>query len=415
MKPFPHSLYLPVSAYMSKGKPSGKRMRIGGLVSTDRVDLDGEKILQDGLDFTYFMKHGWFNDDHKKGQTEGAVVGYPDTIKYLKKGQKMPNGKIASRNGWYVEGYLTDTEKGRQLFELASSLAGTGRSLGFSVEGKISDRSGGNLVGHTADGKRVVRGGTIRKAHITNIAITHKPVNTDTYLEVLAKSLTAGHGDPTGAVGTAGDGSPLRRESLEGAPKKLEGDDMKGKDELVDLIDELESESVEVAKSLESDEELVKAVNVTPFLRSLVDQTTIALAEVGEELSKSQRLGIAQAKLVKALIDRVEERDELIKAQSERIDALSDQLSHLGNSPVLRKGIVNQVEAKIADRQIRTTNGATADDLKSMTKGQILDVMEKSLAAATDKSTENMLEKAIIQLEGRNFVDPRVIPHLTLS
>lgn len=397
-------------------------MRIGGLVSTEKLDLQGERILSNALNFDYFMKHGWLNDDHKKGQTKGAVVGYPTSIDHFSKGVRMPNGKTAPKSGWYVEGYLVDTEAGREMFELALSLKDTGRSLGFSVEGKIADRKGGKVVGKSENGQDIIRGGTIRKAYVTNIAVTHKPVNTDTFLEVLTKSLTAGHGDPTGAKGTPGDGSPLRGESLDdGYPANLEfskgANDMDGTDELTQLIGELDGEAVDVAKSLEGNEDLVKAVNVTPFLKSLVDQTTAALGEVNESLQKSTRLGIAQAKLVKALYDQNEAKDAQIETLEKSLADLDAKIEKLGDSPVLRKGVTDIKSAEVAARQFAGPKPA-AGGVGQMTKSDLLDIMMKSVESnmqAGHSHNVDKLEKAIIRLEGRNVIDPSVISLLGLT
>ena len=63
--------------------------------------------------------------------------------------------------------------------------AGAGRQLGQSIEGKILKRAG--------DGGEV-----IAQAKITNVAITHCPVNADTSLGFLAKSLLETAVEPEG-------------------------------------------------------------------------------------------------------------------------------------------------------------------------------------------------------------------------
>ena len=172
-----------------------KSMRIGGLVSTDRLDKDSERVVQEGLDFGPFLADGWFNDNHSNAQTD--VLGYPTSAKYVKKGAKLPPGTTAPRNGWYVEGYMLPTSKGKAIFELAEALKDTPRRLGFSIEGETARR----------------QGNTIMRAVIKNVAITHCPVNVDTGLEVLAKALSAGS-DVNNPGAQPGSGFALRAESI---------------------------------------------------------------------------------------------------------------------------------------------------------------------------------------------------------
>ena len=191
-------VYCPLDAFEKAGEEHA--MRIGGVVSTDQLDKQGEKIVQSGLDFGEFMGSGWFNDNH--GQKTTDVLGYPTDVKLVRKGDRLPNGKAADANGWWAEGYLLDTDDGRKTFALCRSLAKSPRRLGFSIEGKVVKRS-------EADPD------TILRACVRNVAVTHCPVNPGTEMVALAKALSAGHGshgDP-GSLdgGTPGDGRPLRR------------------------------------------------------------------------------------------------------------------------------------------------------------------------------------------------------------
>lgn len=173
----------------------GRERRVGGIVSTDDLDSQSERLIQEGLDFGPFLKGGWFNDNHAK--TTGSAVGYPEKAEL----RHLPDG----RKGWYVEGYLL---KGHppadEIWSMATALerSGAGRRLGFSVEGQILERDPANPS-------------TISKAVVREVAITRCPVNDKTSLAVLAKSLAAGSAvsDPGAGPGV---GFPLRTESLEG-------------------------------------------------------------------------------------------------------------------------------------------------------------------------------------------------------
>lgn len=198
-----------------KSGPGEKERRIGGIVSTDDIDKQAERLLQDGLDFSPFLKGGWFNDNHDRSTS--ATVGYPEFAEL----RNLPGG----RKGWYVEGYLLKgTPKADEIWSLANALQKTDRRLGFSVEGKIVERDPTNPS-------------MVRKAVVSEVAITRCPVNDKTHLAVLAKSLSAGHavGDPGVS---AGEGFALRVESLEGGPKKKRKKKMK-KSEAIALIQKL--------------------------------------------------------------------------------------------------------------------------------------------------------------------------------
>jgi len=187
----------------------GKERRIGGIVSTDHMDKQSEKLIQSGLDFSPFLKGGFFNDNHSKAT--GAAVGYPEMAEL----RKLPDGS----SGWYVEGYLL---KGHppadDIWNLATSLerSGAARKLGFSVEGQIIERDPTDPT-------------IVKKAVVREVAVTRCPVNDNTQLSVLAKSLSVGHAGPGGNSGTPGAAAPLSQESLEAdaspRPKADEDDD----------------------------------------------------------------------------------------------------------------------------------------------------------------------------------------------
>lgn len=176
----PFAFDVPIGMWMDKSAPPGRQRRFGGLITTDGKDRQKEVILQKGLDFQPFLDHGWFNDNHSK-ETDG-IVGFPDknSLAYYQKGEELPDGKNAPNNGHWAEGYMLENERGLKLWDTAQSLAKAGgdRRLGFSVEGGIQKRMG-------KDNK------IIAKASVKNVALTNCPVNVDTRLETLAKSMAA--------------------------------------------------------------------------------------------------------------------------------------------------------------------------------------------------------------------------------
>lgn len=228
----PFDFEIPFEVFEKADAAPGKQRRIGGLASVQTKDRQKETILQRGLDFSDFVRNGWFNDNHSKLTTD--ILGYPDTDtppRYVKKGTVLPSGRVAKGDGHWVEGYLLDTQKADTVWELGKALQKTNRRLGFSVEGKILQRAG-------VDNK------TIARAIVRNVAITNCPVNTDATMDILVKSLeTVEQSEPdngediqkTLGMGTAtpgqapvgpktgmGAGQVLATESLEhGKPRKV--------------------------------------------------------------------------------------------------------------------------------------------------------------------------------------------------
>jgi len=156
------------SARPGKPREKGAKRWIQGVASTATRDLQDEIVDQTGIDFSYFLKHGWFNNDHRPGFKN--KVGQPTEARITK-------------NGLWVKGFLLENHGvADDIWELMHSLETTqsDRRLGFSIQGKVKERSGSR----------------IKKCWIMDIAITPAPVNTTTWAEI-AKSLSAHKWDLT--------------------------------------------------------------------------------------------------------------------------------------------------------------------------------------------------------------------------
>ena len=200
----------PVSAYKDLSKAEdGRQLRIGGIASTEAKDIQGEDILQDGLNWDDCLGvRGFFNNDHRKSFLD--ILGAPEKVQMYKAGEKLPDGSVPSHACTWIEGHLFDTEDGRKTWALAQQLPKLGRQLGMSVEGKVEQRTGPN-------------GSTIAKARIQHVAITHQPVNQQCTVDALLRSLNGmrkgmkvGEGetpDPKDPAATSG--RNLTREQLD--------------------------------------------------------------------------------------------------------------------------------------------------------------------------------------------------------
>lgn len=139
--------------------------KIRGLASTEKVDLQGETIIQKGVDLTPIdKKKGVLNWDHQRGpeNTIGVLDSYQRTSK-----------------GLVIEGRLFKNHtKAKAVKEIMESLGEGDRGrMGLSVEGRILERDPKNPA-------------IILKCQISAVALTMNPVNADTYADVV-KSMNA--------------------------------------------------------------------------------------------------------------------------------------------------------------------------------------------------------------------------------
>lgn len=188
--------FMPAQPILKAGKDDkdGKRW-IQGIASTNARDLQGEVVVQDGIDFNYFLRNGYFNDDHKDGPEH--KVGEPTKCKVTK-------------DGLWVKGFLYKSEKQQRsghywdLIQAQNAEGDSQRNVGFSIQGKVLKR----------------KGNVIERCWIQDVAITTAPINARTWAEVV-KSLSASdweadeeEKETDKALTASGSGSPLVPESL---------------------------------------------------------------------------------------------------------------------------------------------------------------------------------------------------------
>lgn len=207
------------------GEEAVDSWKIRGIASTPDVDLQGEKVLQEGLDISILKAgKGLFNDNHKGSITD--VLGQIDDAMFVDH-----NGKQALM----VEGYLfKHQEKAKAYYAVMKSVRKGGPPrVHFSIEGKVLERDYTNTS-------------TIKKASISKVALTLDPVNPCTYADLVkslsaenieapsinleelkgkvqealgewVKAMTAGAGYAD-APGTRTDGAAMQKESINGSP-----------------------------------------------------------------------------------------------------------------------------------------------------------------------------------------------------
>ena len=94
----PFEFEVPINFFEKASAPKGQQRRIGGIISTENPDRQGEVVLAKGLDMDDWVKNGWFNDNHSK-DTDG-VVGYPEVTQFFQKGEILPDGVPAKAKGF---------------------------------------------------------------------------------------------------------------------------------------------------------------------------------------------------------------------------------------------------------------------------------------------------------------------------
>jgi len=154
-----------------KAKEGDLERRMGGFLTTNRVDREGQSIVgaivEGNLNTKPYEEYGLWNDNHSQ-----VTVGHPYLLRFEK------------GRGYYTEGKLLPNihdgglavERANYYWGLAKALReGKGeRTLGLSVEGKIDSISPCRSK--------------IYKATIIKAAVCEIPMNPDCQLQILEKS-----------------------------------------------------------------------------------------------------------------------------------------------------------------------------------------------------------------------------------
>lgn len=217
---------------IQKSDENDSKWRVKGIASTENPDLQGEEVVQEGLDISLLKAgRGLFNLDHKKDPE--YVLGQIEDANFIKY-----DGKTALE----VEGYLFDKQpKAQAMYNILRSVKkSNGPRVHMSIEGKVLERDAFNSK-------------KIKKARIDKVALTLDPVNPFTFadlaksfngdaelpgdseisendvvisrakleklLDVVTKALEAGA--PSGAPSTRANGEVVQSESLDSKAKMV--------------------------------------------------------------------------------------------------------------------------------------------------------------------------------------------------
>lgn len=156
------NFWVPVEIEKAKDKDGNEIMKVGGIASTAAQDTDGETLLPEGFDLSYFLNKGFLNYNHQAKTDPMAVIGEPTDAK-------------VTPDGLYIEGVLyNDNPIAKSVFEMTRILQKNSgrRKMGFSIEGKALERDSRNPK-------------LIKKAAITGCALTLTPKNPKTFVDIL--------------------------------------------------------------------------------------------------------------------------------------------------------------------------------------------------------------------------------------
>ena len=197
-----------IPCYFKEVEKAGKkRMIVRMLATTDRKDLQGQRVKQDGVDWDYWTEHGDIEEtDHQKNIAGRVGVSRGVVAKNI----EVKPGV----HGTIVEGELLDTPEGRDIFKVGVESQRLGRALRASIRGPVYELQdeNGNITSTGAACLNDKRGNVLSKTQVRAVAITRHAVEPGTWAQFMEKSLDAGYQTP---VSGGGSGAPLMPQSVD--------------------------------------------------------------------------------------------------------------------------------------------------------------------------------------------------------
>lgn len=179
MEPFdpsaPDALHKAAGAAVPRTKDGKSALpasvRIGGIMSSESPDLQGDIVMQNGLDCRYWLKKGWLNWEHERGPE--YIVGYPDKTFPTK------DEHGAAATGFEAHLLLDEDHPhamGAYRTMAALRKAGDHRRIGISIEGPPPMRSPNNRK-------------VILKSIPMNASICSHPISPESRVELFCKAM----------------------------------------------------------------------------------------------------------------------------------------------------------------------------------------------------------------------------------
>ena len=339
------------------GKVNDKKLWFDGVAATESLDQQGERTLMDGLDLSYFLEHGWFDDGHSKAVKDG--LGRPTEAKVI----KQDNGHSAL----YVKGYFYDTPKNRELYSLMMAVEDAGDTgvIGLSVYGPVESRSFDKKI--------------IKKALVRNCAITRNPVNTETYIktmrksfDVMVKALDVGTSvDDSTVSGVGGGAATLLKNNTPVVGRSGSQSPLGGKDTMKMQIikadwdamtDVMQKSITDAAAANEFEIEFVEAA-VSVMEKSLgecTDEMVKALADAKETWAKDGVVATFST-------EQINDIDTAFKSQNEALTSVCDNMAKSIDVQANHNTMISDLGGKMASLETMVTDNM----------GKLLDAMRQ--------------------------------------
>jgi hypothetical protein len=145
-----------------------KQYIMEGVASDEDTDQQGESLIIKGLNFQPLVRSGVINWDHLKSPE--AIIGQPLTA------EVQGGCKLFVRGRLYVD-HVPQAAAAWRLAKAMEELGGE-RKLGWSVEGAVLARMGRQIL----------------KSECRHLALTHQPVNANTFASIVKSMTTANAG-----------------------------------------------------------------------------------------------------------------------------------------------------------------------------------------------------------------------------
>ena len=153
-----------VEIIKAKGDAKNGAMIMKGIASTPKKDTQGDTLDPNGFELAYFLKNGLINWNHEWKKNPMSIIGKPTSAGVNAAGELEV--------GYYL---FKGHKMAEEVYALSKAMAENGLQLGLSIEGKV-------LEADPKDPK------SIKRAMITDLAITPHPINLGTTTEI-AKGL----------------------------------------------------------------------------------------------------------------------------------------------------------------------------------------------------------------------------------
>lgn len=174
------STWMPIEKAGTEAIHGAPARLIRGIGSTEVFDLQQEKILRDGIDLSPLLKSGFINWNHWPGPAN--IIGEPKEAELILPDEvrnrfgSSPYVKSVTGFGLYTLGLLyNDCQRADEVWdfltriEKARASGYSQRNIGWSVEGLALQRNGP----------------VITKFMCRHLAVTHEPVNTESWAEIV--------------------------------------------------------------------------------------------------------------------------------------------------------------------------------------------------------------------------------------